>query len=82
MILTLGTDSHLTIPGDFQTSRTEQGSPSGIDIAAELHPQVIYSFAKIPAIDGGVCLANDTGVDIKYSFRKIQKQIGTEGGML
>ncbi|OQB20138.1 MAG: hypothetical protein BWY12_02465 [candidate division BRC1 bacterium ADurb.Bin183] len=82
LILTLGTDSHLTIPGDFQTSRTEQGSPSGIDIAAELHPQAIYSFAKIPAIDGGVCWANDTGVDIKYSFRKIQKQIGTEGGML
>lgn len=82
LVLTLGSNAHLTIPGDFLTTMTENDSPSGIDLAAELPIFAIYNEERVMARDNGVPHVNDAGVDIRFGFRKVIQKIGSEGGVI
>jgi hypothetical protein len=81
--LVLGQGAHLTIEGDFLTAMAQLGSPSGIDLSIARPPFAIRSLnGLIDSIDLGVPNSNDTGLDIKYSFKPVMKDIGSDGGTL
>jgi len=83
LILILGQGAHLTIDGDFLTTMTQSSSPSGIDLSIARPPFSIGSLdGLMDSIDLGDPNSNDTGLDIKYSFKTVVKDIGSAGGTL
>ncbi|MCX6998700.1 MAG: hypothetical protein NT106_00125, partial [Candidatus Sumerlaeota bacterium] len=83
LTLILGQNAHLTIEGDFLTTVTLSGSSSGIDLSVARPPFSIRSLdGLVDSIDLGVPNSNDTGLDIKYSFKPVVRDIGSNGGTL
>jgi len=84
LILILGQGAHLTIEGDFLITMTQLSSPSGIDLDLSIgRPKPpIFSLDGVDCIDLGEQYLNDTGLDIKYSFRAVLRDIGSDGGTL
>jgi len=83
LILILGQGAHLTIEDDFFITMSQSGSPSGIDLSVDRPPFAIRSLdGLVDSIDLGVPNSNDTGLDIKYSFKPVTGDIGSDGGTL
>jgi len=83
LTLILGQGAHLTIEGYFLTTMAQSGSPSGIDLSVARLPFAIRSLDElVDSIDLGDPNLNDTGLDIKYSFKTVVKDIGSVGGTL
>jgi len=83
LILTLGQGAFLTIEGNFSPKVNQSGSPSGIDLSVARPQLAIRSFdGSVDSIDLGEQYLDDTGLDIKYSFRSVVKNIGAAGGTL
>jgi len=83
LVLTFGAGAHLTIDGIFSETATISGSPSGIDLSVNRPTFSIRSLdGLVDSIDLGNPSSNDSGLDIKYSFKPVMKDVGSDGGTL